>query len=100
MPRSARTLVADERKCSPPVAKHNAETCRHRPTMAAPRGRVPPGGVNRLPCRRDRVSVRDGEGPSREALREATKRLTERIHMMALDQSALLELLDVIRRWR
>ena len=39
----------------------------------------------------------DVEGPSRESLCEPTKEHTERNHAMALDQSALLELLEALK---
>src|SRR3954449_4866894 len=37
------------------------------------------------------------EGPPREALREPAKEHVERCHAMALDQSALLEVLDALK---
>jgi hypothetical protein len=43
------------------------------------------------------VSVTDERGSPREALREAAKQLMERVCAMILNQSAVLELSEVLR---
>ena len=57
-------------------------------------GDVPGRGVSRALML---VSLTDVEGPSRKALCETVKHLTQGVHAMALDQSALIDLLEALK---